>query len=54
MLALDVNPDITHKLPVDKTLLPREHYKEVGNETRQVVDIEFTRVVTYTIFNGRE
>jgi len=45
-LELDNNPDITHKLPVDKTLLPKGHYKEVGYETRQVVDIEFKRVVT--------
>lgn len=45
-LALDSNPDITHKLPVDKAFLPKGHYKEVGYETRQVVDIEFKRVVT--------
>ena len=45
-LALDSNPDITHKLPVDKTFLPKGHYKEVGYEKRQIVDIEFKRVVT--------
>lgn len=45
-LELDNNPDITHKLPVDKTLLPKGNYKEIGYETRQVVDIEFKRVVT--------
>jgi transposase len=45
-LALDDHPEFTHKLPVDKTLLPQETYKEVGDETRQVVDIEFKRVIT--------
>ena len=45
-LALEIDPDITHKLPVNTTLLPEGHYKEVGYETRQVVDIEFKRVVT--------
>jgi len=45
-LTLDNNPDITHKLPVDTTILPKGHYKEVGYETRQVVDIEFKRIVT--------
>ncbi|MCG6202944.1 IS66 family transposase [Psychromonas antarctica] len=45
-LALDTHPDITHKLPVDHTLLPQGFYKEVGYETRQVVDIEFKKVVT--------
>ena len=45
-LPLDSNPDITHKLPVDQTLLPQGNYTEVGYEKRQVVDIEFKRVVT--------
>ena len=45
-LKLDSNPDITHKLSVDRSFLPKGHYKEVGYETRQVVDIEFKRVVT--------
>nr|WP_051090335.1 transposase [Psychromonas ossibalaenae] len=45
-LALDTHPDITHKLPVDQTLLLQGIYKEVGYETRQVVDIEFKRIVT--------
>jgi len=45
-LILDDNPDITYKLPVDKTFLPKCHYKEIGYEIRQVVDIEFKRVVT--------
>lgn len=45
-LSLEDNPDITHKRLVDKTFLPQGHYKEVGYERRQVVDIEFKRVVT--------
>lgn len=45
-LELDDNPDITHQLKVDKTLLPTGNYREVGYETRQVFDIEFKRVVT--------
>ena len=45
-LPLDDNPDVTHELLVDKTLLPKGHYKEAGYETRQIVDIEFKRVVT--------
>ncbi len=45
-LPLDDNPDITHTLPVDQTLLPKGHYIEVGFEKRQIVDIEFKRVVT--------
>lgn len=45
-LLLDNNPDIMHTLTVDKTLLPKGSYTEVGYETRQVIDIEFKRVVT--------
>lgn len=45
-LALDDNPDISHILSVDKTLLPQGIDREVGYEKRQVVDIEFKRVVT--------
>ena len=33
-LALDTNPDVTHKKLVDQTLLPQGVYKEVGYETR--------------------
>ena len=44
-LPLDDNPDATYKLPIDRTLLPEGHYKEVDSEVRQVVDIEFKRVV---------
>jgi transposase len=45
-LPLDDNPDITHKLIVDSTLLPPGNYTDMGEEVRQVVDIEFKRVVT--------
>jgi transposase len=45
-LPLDDNPDITHKLVVDRTLLPPGNYTDMGEEVRQVVDIEFKRVVT--------
>ncbi|MFT6908954.1 MAG: transposase [Oleiphilaceae bacterium] len=45
-LTLEIDPDITHKLSVGTTLLPEGHYKEVGYETRQVVDIELKRIVT--------
>jgi transposase len=45
-LPLDDSPDITHKLVVDSTLLPPGNYTDMGEEVRQVVDIEFKRVVT--------
>lgn len=45
-LPLDDNPDVTHKLTVNRALLPPGNYKDLGVETRQVVDIEFKRVVT--------
>ena len=45
-LPLDIAPDITHKLPVDRALLPPGNYTDKGEEIRQVVDIEFKRVVT--------
>lgn len=45
-LPLDDNPDITHKLVVDSSLLPPGNYTDMGEEVRQVVDIEFKRVVT--------
>ena len=45
-LLLDDNPDISHKLIVDSTLLPPGNYTDMGEEVRQVVDIEFKRVVT--------
>ena len=45
-LNLDENPDVTHKIAVDRMMLPPGNYTEFGFETRQVVDIEFKRVVT--------
>lgn len=45
-LPLDDNPDVFHKLTVDRELLPPGNYKDLGVETRQVIDIEFKRVVT--------
>ncbi|PCH97491.1 MAG: hypothetical protein COB83_01970 [Gammaproteobacteria bacterium] len=44
--VLDDTPDITHKLIVDSALLPLGNYTDIGEEVRQVVDIEFKRVVT--------
>ena len=45
-LPLDERPDINHKIVLDRTLLPPGSYTDMGVETRQVVDIEFKRVVT--------
>ncbi len=39
-------PDEIEFIPVDKSGLPKGRYKEIGVEKRQVVDIEFSRVVT--------
>ena len=38
--------DFIEKLPVDKTTLPAGNYKDVGFESRQVIDIDISRVVT--------
>lgn len=40
------DPDVIEKIPVDKTLLPKGDYKDVGYESRQIVDIDISRVVT--------
>ncbi len=40
------NPDKVEVLEVDKRRLPKGDYKEVGFETRQVFDIQISRVVT--------
>ena len=40
------NPDKIKVLKVDKSKLPEGTYKEVGYETRQVFDIQISRVVT--------
>ncbi|MCK5543334.1 MAG: hypothetical protein KAI40_11640 [Desulfobacterales bacterium] len=40
------DPDFVKKIPVDKTTLPDGKYKDVGFESRQVIDIDISRVVT--------
>ena len=40
------NPDVIEKIQVDKTTLPKGDYKDVGYESRQIVDIDIARVVT--------
>ena len=40
------SPDKTVTLELDKSLLPSEGYKLTGYESRQVVDIEISRIVT--------
>ena len=40
------DPDIIEKISVDKTTLPKGDYKDVGYESRQIVDIDIARVVT--------
>lgn len=39
-------PDQIENIPVDRRTLPKGRYKDVGYESRQVVDIEISRVVT--------
>jgi transposase len=39
-------PDEIEVLPVDRSTLPPGHYREVGYESRQVVDLDISRVVT--------
>ncbi len=40
------DPDEIKSLPVDRSLLPRGSYQEVGYEARQVIDLKISRVVT--------
>jgi transposase len=40
------NPDKIKVLKIDKTTLPAGEYKEIGYESRQVVDIEINKIVT--------
>lgn len=40
------DPDIIKTISSDRTKLPQGDYKDVGFESRQVVDIDITRVVT--------
>lgn len=40
------DPDVIEKIPVDKTTIPEGAYKDVGYESRQIVDIDISRIVT--------
>jgi len=40
------NPDRIEKIKVDRRQLPRANYRHIGYETRQVFDIDISRVVT--------
>ncbi len=40
------DPDVIENIPVDKETLPEGAYKDVGYESRQIVDIDISRVVT--------
>lgn len=40
------DPDVVKKISVDKTILPEGDYKEVGYDSRQVIDIDISRLVT--------
>lgn len=40
------DPDVIEKIPVDTTAIPKGNYKDVGYESRQIVDIDIARVVT--------
>jgi len=40
------DPDHIENIPVDRKSIPKGKYKDVGYESRQVVDIEISRVVT--------
>ena len=40
------NPDTIIPIKLDKRRLPKGHYQEVGFESRQVIDIEISRIVT--------
>lgn len=40
------NPDTTKKIEVDRTAIPDGEYKIVGYESRQVIDLDISKVVT--------
>jgi transposase len=40
------NPDVIKEIPVDKSNLPKGEYKDIGYESRQVIDIDISRLVT--------
>ncbi len=45
-LKKDPEPDIIKKIKVNRSNLPSGQYKEIGHESRQVIDIDISRVVT--------
>ncbi len=40
------DPDVIEDIPVDKTTIPEGSYKDVGYESRQIVDIDISRIIT--------
>ena len=40
------DPDVVETIPVDTSTLPAGEYKEVGYESRQVIDVDISRLVT--------
>jgi transposase len=40
------DPDIVKPIPIDRSLLPPGEYRKVGHETRQVIDLDISTVVT--------
>lgn len=40
------DPDFVTVLPIDRRSLPKGHYHQVGFETRQVFDIDISRIIT--------
>ena len=40
------NPDVVKMINLDRRTLPRGHYKVIGYEARQVVDIEISTIIT--------
>jgi transposase len=45
-LKKDPEPDIIKKIKVNRSSLPSGQVKEIGYESRQVIDIDISRVVT--------
>ena len=45
------NPDKIKKIKVERRSLPKADYRQIGFETRQVFDIDISRIVTgYTVY----
>ncbi len=40
------DPDVVEDIPVDRTTLPEGVYTDVGYESRQIVDLDISRIVT--------